>query len=122
MGKQNAQAKEVHNLSLRWVLNFVKQILRKEIVLYCHLTWPPCHVDEYRDCINAGKFWSVDKNLKFAFKRCVHSLKFQIMGNKDFNGTIKNITLSQYKYNFKFKNDHCMFSRMNFKVFKFMIN
>ena len=31
--------------ALRWELNFIiMQILRKEIVLYCHPTLQPCHV------------------------------------------------------------------------------
>ena len=34
-----------NDLSLCWELNFIiMQILRKEIVLYCQPTWPPCHV------------------------------------------------------------------------------
>ena len=34
-----------NDLSLRWELNFIiMQILRKEIVLYCQPTWPPCQV------------------------------------------------------------------------------
>ena len=31
-------------------LNFIiMQIMRKEIVLYCHRTWPPCHVAENQE-------------------------------------------------------------------------
>ena len=39
-----------YNLSLRWELNFIiTQIMRKEIVLYFHPIWPPCHVSENQD-------------------------------------------------------------------------
>ena len=32
-------------------LNFTMQILRKEIVLYCHPTWPPYHVGENQELV-----------------------------------------------------------------------
>ena len=45
-----------NSLPLRWEKNFIflKQILRKKIVLYWPPTWPPCHVGEIKELISTN--------------------------------------------------------------------